>query len=568
MRTAAAVNGAGLATAQTLRPASAVQWRAVAALSALVAFLLSPVAVYELRRALAEGPDKLILFTLPASLLWLISLHALVRRPQRLHLLLFPFYVAAGYDLYLAAMYQTRLSSSTLALVLDNLDSASGYLGGHWAVVGISAVAGVTLYALLLRELKRIQFSFRPSRRWWPFAALLLLYLGVGIKQGLTLHSAKLGALDLVSHDRSSPLGVLPQGAIAWLVHRESTRMPAPTPLGASRAEGDPRRVVVLVLGESSRPDHWSLYGYSRRTTPRLEAREDLVVFRDVTTQAALTALSVPLMLGRNDAATFAQRSAEGSIVTAFREAGYRTEWLSSQQRDQWTGQLNRQADEAEHRRFFERRRDGVLVDALAESLAAARKDGASLFAVLHTQGSHFEYCDRYPKQSRRFPQPGEAPRTPMVDCYDNSVAYTDEVLDRVIAQLEGEDAPAAMLYVSDHGENLRDDARGLMGHFYSNEFDLPVPMVLWVSPEWARRDPARAAEARRHAAARLSTDAVFYTVADLGQVDVAGDPGFAARSLLRPTFTERPRRFLTADEAVGDFDQRFGARHAGLPAH
>ena len=51
------------------------------------------------------------------------------------------------------------------------------------------------------------------------------------------------------------------------------------------QAEGK-REIYVLVVGETSRAMEWSLYGYERKTTPRMEALDGLVHFTDVVTQS------------------------------------------------------------------------------------------------------------------------------------------------------------------------------------------------------------------------------------------------------------------------------------------
>jgi glucan phosphoethanolaminetransferase (alkaline phosphatase superfamily) len=546
--------------------------RAWVALVLLNLFLLSPIASNEVLVRLSSGEhDKLLLFNAPASILWLLAMHAIVRRPLWLHLCLFPFYFLVGCDLYLVIEYQTRLSSSSLSVILDNWENAGDYVRTHEKAMGIPFVVWAGAYVAGVLQLRGMTVDWRQRLRVLPFAGLALLYSAVGIRQMRALHAVGTGLLDVVSHDRSSPLGVIPQMAIAYSVYRDTIvheRAAQGFHFGARR-DGDPseRRVVVLVQGESSRYDHWGLYGYARDTTPLLGARGDLVVFRDVTCQAPLTKLSVPLIITRGDIDHVDDFAREKSIVTAYREAGYRTAWFSTQQRDQWTGAINRYTNEADQQRFFERRLDGVLVDQLAETLREL--PGESLFVVLHTQGSHFAYNDRYPADFRRFPESGVGEREALVNAYDNSILYTDHVLTSVITLLEQQGLPAAVLYVSDHGENLKDDEHNLVGHFFGNEWDVPVPMVLWMSPPWVAADPERARTVREHTKLRLSTTLGFYTLADLGHVVIDGDDGFALRSLLRSTYAERPRRYLAPSQTIIDFDERYPDHHArAIAAH
>lgn len=60
--------------------------------------------------------------------------------------------------------------------------------------------------------------------------------------------------------------------------------------------------VVVMVIGESSRYDRWSLNGYERDTNPLLKQESNLVPLADVITAVSATRLSVPVIISRKPA--------------------------------------------------------------------------------------------------------------------------------------------------------------------------------------------------------------------------------------------------------------------------
>ena len=91
------------------------------------------------------------------------------------------------------------------------------------------------------------------------------------------------------------------------------------------------REIYVLVVGETSRAMEWSLYGYGRPTTPRLQKLDGLVYFRDVITQSNNTHKSVPIILSAASAENYGVIYNEKSIVTAFKEAGFRTLVIANQ---------------------------------------------------------------------------------------------------------------------------------------------------------------------------------------------------------------------------------------------
>jgi glucan phosphoethanolaminetransferase (alkaline phosphatase superfamily) len=202
-------------------------------------------------------------------------------------------------------------------------------------------------------------------------------------------------------------------------------------------ARQDATEIYVVVLGETSRRVNWSLYGYPRATTPRLDAiKDDLIVFDRVSSNATNTILSVPLALTRATAATRGVARSERSIITLLRQAGFETFWISNQERsDVLLNPISQIAREADHVSFPEdippgERRDvfdSNLITRLNEAMAALPKNGKAVF-FLHMEGSHFGYKERYPPGFAAFRDGQGAPRSlpprqmQLIDEYDNSI--------------------------------------------------------------------------------------------------------------------------------------------------
>lgn len=515
-------------------------------------FLLSPVLLFDvfMSARAGQGVDKISLFALPASVLWLVVAQSLFRRVWVAHAALFPFYLLTGTDLFLIIRYEQRLTSSTISMILENLRLAPDFIRAQlWPLI-IGMVVLLALFAALLYAMRNLEVrSRRPL--FAALAGLLGIYGGLIAWRARDTDTLGEAAEDILAHDRNSPFGVFPQGFVAYQVYEDALlhqRQSAAFSFAATRAEEiQEPEIYVFVIGESSRRDHWSLFGYERDTTPRLRREQNVIPLSDLVTQAALTQISVPLMLTRNSIEAPDARANEKSIVSAFKEAGFKTFWLSTQQRDHFTGAINRYSGEADHTRFFERRHDGVLVEAMTE-LAADARNGEKLFFVLHTQGSHFVFKDRYPSASARF---GEGS---LHDEYDNSVAYTDQVLSDVISWLRTRNALSGLVYVADHGENLYDDERQLFGHFLNNEYDMPIPGLLWLSDSYVERFPRKLAAAKQNAVAPLNTRVVFSTLADLGALQLR-DMDVGKLSVLSESLAPPPRLFRKRNQLL-DFDE------------
>lgn len=308
---------------------------------------------------------------------------------------------------------------------------------------------------------------------------------------------------------------------------------------------------LVLVIGETSRADNWQLYGYSRKTNPLLAQVKGLTVFTNYMSQSNTTHKSVPILLSLAEANNYDILYHTKGIMQAFREAGYHTVFLSNQQRNHsFIDFLGEQADDCLFLRDShpDNAYDTDLLVPLAQKLA--RQKGKRTFIVLHTYGSHFSYADRYPDFMREFKKDQydgakREYRPQLINAYDNSICQTDLLLRRIIEQLAAQGGSAAMVYTSDHGEDIFDDARHLFLHAspFPSFWQLHVPLVVWTSPAYRERhaDIARCLNANRHKQAE--SNSVFHTLLTMGGVTTSYRND--SLSLASPSFTPHRRLFI-----------------------
>ena len=309
--------------------------------------------------------------------------------------------------------------------------------------------------------------------------------------------------------------------------------------------------LVVFLVGETSRYDHWQLNGYERATSPRLAERGgEIISFDSCYSVSNLTAISVPMMLSRAEPATQELFFMEKSLPEAFQEAGYRTAWIADQS---FTNeQLLRISSACDASYYFEAGSklqrsymDSVLLPPLEHELQAAK--GHKEMIVIHSLGCHFKYSARYPATFCVFePDLKEKDirsiikdldlssgrlirdkvvlnevRELFVNSYDNAILYTDYFIDAVIRLLEQTGRPAVLVYVGDHGENLLDDEKNMLMHgtYYGSKYEYHVPLFVWTSSQYrqAYPDKVRAIEANRHKA--FSTMYLFHSLSDLGNI-------------------------------------------------
>lgn len=290
-------------------------------------------------------------------------------------------------------------------------------------------------------------------------------------------------------------------------------------------------RLLVLVVGETVRGDHWGLNGYARQTTPELAARA-VINFPDVSACGTSTEVSLPCMFspfGRANYDRDAIRSHE-SLLDVVARAGVGVLWRDNQsgckgvcirQPSETLGEQDAPTLCANGRCF-----DDILLSGLQAKIDTMPGDA---LIVLHMLGNHGpNYFERYPPQFQRWTpvcetaELGRCAQQSIVNAYDNAILYTDAVLGRLIdllAKQQGHDA--AMLYVSDHGESLGEYGLYLHGAPYAvaPKAQLHVPLVLWASPAFLANDKINGACLQAKSKQPTSQDALFPTV--LGIFDI-----------------------------------------------
>ena len=178
------------------------------------------------------------------------------------------------------------------------------------------------------------------------------------------------------------------------------------------------------------------------------------------------------------------------------------------------------------------------------------------MFFVVHSMGSHFNQISRYPRVFNLFPDDDStlSAQQRLINAYDNTIAYTDHVLSDLIDVLRQRPGIKALLYVSDHGENLNDDERGLFGHYQNNEYDLPIPLLFWYSEEYAGHFPDKVAAARNNALRPLNTRVVFHSLADMAGINIH-DADTTRLSVFSPELANI-RRMVLGEPKPFDFDR------------
>ena len=329
-----------------------------------------------------------------------------------------------------------------------------------------------------------------------------------------------------------------------------------------SEHDAEAPEVYVMVVGETARAHNFSLYGYPRDTNPLLSKTPGIIAFPDATTQSNTTHKSVPMLLSAASAEDFERLFHEKGILAAFKEAGFHTVFISNQQPNHsFIDFLGEQADE----HYFLKTEDASkgnhydeeLLKKLDEILPEADASLSDhyryrkLFVVLHTYGSHFNYQERYPRSFAYFKPDSRSEAKPenrqdLLNAYDNTIRYTDYILHGIVERLQKWEKvqakvlaktqaktqaktdgatcqpTSAMLYTSDHGENIFDDDRRLFLHAApkASDYELHVPFIIWTSEGFGKQYPGAWKALGENRTKQVQTSlSAFHTMLGIGGI-------------------------------------------------
>ena len=451
----------------------------------LWAFLLSPLIIKLITSYRYSKIDLLVFYTIAMSVLWLLAIRFVSSNQFRVHVILLPFYLVATVDLFLVLNFNSRLTAAYVFVGLTNYKEASDFLPTYWRSISIALLIFIVCYGVGLTGLYKRKLYRNNGVFLLVFSALLLGY-GAYFYKTVKMNSfGKSAVMDLLAKDQSIPIGYLSQMGLTADLYSNSERFIQRRREHevniTSQSDQSNIDTVVFVIGESSRPHSWSLYGYDKQTTPYLDKQAGIFKFKNMCTTAPYTSYAVPSMLSLDPISDWDTIASTKSLVGIYRAAGYMTYWLSAQEVDSFGGIIPNIAAEAQYRQYFERSYDGALISEYEKILQ--KKDTEKKAIFIHIKGSHFEYSRRYPASFAQFKPATNSMKDKMTAEYDNTILYTDWLLNAFIGALESSGKAAVLFYTSDHGENMMDDSRGLLGHGIGNKHDLSVSAFIWASP-------------------------------------------------------------------------------------
>lgn len=449
---------------------------------------------------------------------------------------LFVFFTVFTFALGGGIKYATKdlgmsLNIGTFEVIMEtNVQEAAGVLNA--ALVSDIIIGGAIglIFAV-------IRFKYIKIKSWKNMAllsALAVVFLIFGKLPEDFMKKHKFGSGPLVQTGRG--IEIMPEKLYENIyqyaknrariksMYKKRKEMPLPEVTALTNGDNGGGKTVILVLTDALRPDHMSLYGYERNTTPKMLAN-GFIPFNDMYACETSTTRSVPCLMSRMSYKDgYFQYLKEPTLITMFKSAGFETAWISAQASISTsdTGQAVIASDadyvffNADVNKIGSRaaRYDRDLFPYIDEYL---KRDNKNKFLAINLNGSHWAYSARYKRDEAVF-QPDclgwvyDCKIDEVINAYDNSVIQTDNFIGELIERVK--DMNAVIYFTSDHAEFLGEGGMRLHSHeMLSYKEVTVVPFAVWVSDK--ARDDINTANLLNNKDKITSHDSIFHSVTD-----------------------------------------------------
>ncbi len=240
---------------------------------------------------------------------------------------------------------------------------------------------------------------------------------------------------------------------------------------------------VVFILGESLTPQHMSLFGYERPTTPFLlsQVNDPNFLHRRGLSGGVSTDIAVAFFLNMGFGEAGSLKAAKGPhcLFKLAKAKKFSTHFLSAQSAEQLryiapylcASSLD---DYRSLEDIFPGFTDEQSVDdkILLPEFEKLIRSEERRFIVLHQRGSHAPWVRRSRPENQIFPHDSK------VNYYDNSVIEFDLFMRRLHELLRRSDKKILVVYASDHGEALGENGKWGHGTLSRQSFEIPLLVV------------------------------------------------------------------------------------------
>lgn len=203
-------------------------------------------------------------------------------------------------------------------------------------------------------------------------------------------------------------------------------------------------KIIIFIIGESSSPSRYHIYGYSKETTPEMERifwGKNACVTEKVHSSSPITRNSISLSLSFYTPESEENLFRQKSVIEIAQDQGYKTYWLGAQSLVGVNGSKYGYLAQRNNTVIVEENNDMKLPELLKQALA---EPDEYKFIILHLWGNHMPYTNYTDAEKQQLNDAGD---------YDLTIRHTDNVIGRLYDEVISVTNDYIFIYTSDHGE-------------------------------------------------------------------------------------------------------------------
>ena len=467
--------------------------------------------------------------------------------------LAFPFIQYA----YYCIVWHCLSPASLMALYLTNWRESIDFIESNVGIVpACIIIAGFVLFLALAA---RVNYAFLRK----------MASTRTDTRFGTSLFLVLLGAEALLYYLPQSSFGELVTDVTTYVEQTQSygnghdERYESLDIDGAQTLSSQAPGTVIVVIGESASRDYMHAFtpDFPYEDTPWLDSQlgnPDFNVFTNAYSSWSQTVPVLQRALTEQSQYNDKEFFESTSILDVAKKSGYTTYWFSNQGRyGQYDSAITLVAKTADRAEWtddsynFSDKYDDTLLWYLTQV-----DPNTNNFIVLHIMGSHIYYNNRYPTEFNQWHGDSEVSSP---ESYANSIHYTDYILSQVFDYAQKNLNLRAMVYFSDHGENLE------ISHnpdVFSYDM-VHIPMFIYLSPEYQQALPGRTRAIRYHRSRYFTNDMLYDTIS--GLLNAPSSRYIEAQDLTSPNYAYTRANLTTmlgqqtlTDDPKGGTEQGF----------
>lgn len=458
---------------------------------------------------------------------------------------------------YYCIVWHCLSPASLMALYLTNWRESIDFIESNVGVIpACIIIAGFIIFlALAARVNCAFLKKMAPTRTDTRFGTSLLLVL--------------LGAAALLYYLPQSSFGELVTDVTTYVEQTQSygnghdERYESLDIDGTQTLPARTPGTVIVVIGESASRDYMHAFtpDFPYKDTPWLDSQlgnPDFNVFTNAYSSWSQTVPVLQRALTEQSQYNDKEFFESTSIIDVAKKSGYTTYWFSNQGRyGQYDSAITLVAKTADRAEWtddsynFSDKYDDTLLWYLTQV-----DPNTNNFIVLHIMGSHIYYNNRYPTEFNQWHGDSEVSSP---ESYANSIHYTDYILSQAFDYAQKNLNLRAMVYFSDHGENLE------ISHnpdVFSYDM-VRIPMFIYLSPEYQQVLPGRTRAIRYHRSRYFTNDMLYDTIS--GLLNAPSSRYMEAQDLTSPNYAYTRANLTTmlgqqtlTDDPKGGTEQGF----------